>query len=403
MITQDYFIGRQPIYDRFLNVIGYELLYRRIESDEADFTDGDLATTQVLLNAFTDAGLKSVVGSQRAFINCTRNFLLEKLPIPLPPEQVVLEVLEKIPVDEALINALRDLRQRGFQIALDDVSNLEQVIPLLRYAHIVKLDLTEIDPLALPAMVASLRTRGLRVLAEKVETHQEFERCRFMGIDYYQGYFLCRPKLVKGQSIAPARLAVLQSLAALNDPDVAFDHLEVIVSQDVSLSYRLLRLVNSASYGLARRVTSIRQALSLIGIENTRNWMMLFLLADLGNKPSELLVYASSRGKMCESISKAAHLGKPASAFLVGLLSVLDALTDQTMEQAISGLPLLDDMIEALLMRRGVYGTILTQVEMIERNELTVEQLVDVDIHRMQSLYVESLEYANQVKSLLSD
>ena len=190
------FVGRQPIYNRNVEVIGYELLFRPYEGEKANVIDGDYATSQVILNTFMEIGLEEIVGEGLAFINLTRSFIEEKYPIPLLQNRVVLEVLEDINIDKNLIDSLNDLSKRGFQIALDDVINPSDIDPLLGVANIVKLDLMGLEFERLPEYVATLRCHKLKLLAEKVETQAEFDHCMELGFDYFQGFFLSRPNIV---------------------------------------------------------------------------------------------------------------------------------------------------------------------------------------------------------------
>lgn len=260
------FVGRQPIYDRQLKVVGYELLFRSYEADHAEFVDGDRATSQVILNTFTEIGLERLVGNGLAFINLTRSFILGEYPPPLAKHRVVLEILEKIPVDKELIEALRVLSARGYQLALDDVVDPHDVGQLLDIADFVKLDLAAVERGRLEEHVTTLRQRKVKLLAEKVETQDVFELCRDLGFDYFQGYFLCRPNVVRGQRMPATRLAIMRLLAKLQVPDIEFGRLEEIVRHDISLSYKLLRLINSAFYARPTEIKSIRQALTLLGI-----------------------------------------------------------------------------------------------------------------------------------------
>jgi c-di-GMP phosphodiesterase len=258
----DIFIGRQPIYDRQLRVIGYELLYRSNGADRAEINNADFATSQVVLNAFAEMGLDRIVGNKKAFINLTKNFFLEKYPIPFLPDQVVLEIPENTQVDEELTQAIKTFKQRGFQIALDDVSLVSSVLPLLKLADIVKMNLIEIDRQRLPGIVTALRKSNILLLAEKVETRDEFNLCNQLGFDYFQGYFLCRPETIQSKKLPTSRMVILQLINKIQNPYVDFKALEEILAQDVILSYKLLRLVNSSYYSPTVRIDSIQQAVS---------------------------------------------------------------------------------------------------------------------------------------------
>ena len=247
-------VGRQPIFNRNMEIYAYELLYRSDQTNRAVINDGDQATINVILNTLLEMGLENIVGHSLAFINLTRNFIVGKYPIPLPTNRVVIEVLEDIKSDEELLNALRDLYQSGFTIALDDVLEAERVSPFCGISSIVKLDLPQIDRLILPDLVASIKKLGMRVLAEKVETLSDYNMCRRLGVDYYQGYFLCKPNIVKGNKMDTSRLVVMQSLAMLQNQKTSFTDLETIIARDIGLTYKLLRLSNSGYYSFSTEV-----------------------------------------------------------------------------------------------------------------------------------------------------
>ena len=230
----DMLIGRQPIFNRALDVIGYELLYRTPHMPHrAHIVDGDQATTQVLLNAFSMVGFENLVGNKLGFVNVTENFLLGKYPIPFPPGVLALEVLENVHITPQLIEALYSLSEQGYLIVLDDVKNVENVQPLLNVTRMVKLDLPSINRVNLQGMITYFKSAGIKLLAEKVETHQEYEYCQRLGFDYFQGYFLYRPNVIRARHIDSAKQVIIQALAAINDPQVSFNALDKYLSRDV--------------------------------------------------------------------------------------------------------------------------------------------------------------------------
>ncbi|MDO9122352.1 MAG: EAL domain-containing protein, partial [Anaerolineaceae bacterium] len=281
-------VGRQPIFNRTMQVYAYELLYRSGDGNRADFSDADKATTQVVLNALIEIGLESIVGDAIVFINLTRNFLVGNFPILLPSNRVVIEILETVESDPQLLEAVSALRNKGFTLALDDVITLDRISPFVGIANIIKLDLMQIDRVDLPDIVAGVKSSGFKVLAEKVETQADYNLCRRLGVDYYQGYFLCRPNVVRSQKMDSSRLVIMQSIAMLQNQKTNFTDLETIIARDVGLSYKLLRLSNSGYYSFTTEVKSLRQAISLIGLDTMRGWMSLFLMSSLVDKPPEL-------------------------------------------------------------------------------------------------------------------
>jgi Predicted signal transduction protein containing EAL and modified HD-GYP domains len=362
----DIYVGRQPIYNRKLEVVGYELLYRSSLDNQAQFLDGDQATGEVILNTFLELGLENIAGRYPAFINLSRSFLVGDKPLPFSHKRVVLEILEDTVPDATVIDALRRLVQAGYIIALDDFVYRPELEPLLELAHIVKLDVYGTASDVLAQRVAQLRPRKLRLLAEKVETHEEFERCKQLGFDYFQGYFFSKPNIMRGRSRPANRLALMTLLAELQHPDTDINKLEALVAQDAALTYRLLRYANSPCVAIRRKVESLRRALVIIGANTIKNWITLILFTRIDDKPRELVVTALVRARMCELLGAAQHHDGLDRFFTVGLLSAMDALMDQTMEEVLDGLPLVDEVKVALRSRDGKLGQVLEQVLLYE-------------------------------------
>lgn len=397
----DVFVGRQPIFDRALDVVAYELLFRSSDTNWADITDGEYATSQVVHDAFMEIGLESLVGSKRAFINLTRDFILQDYTAVFPTDRVVLEVLENIVIDAELIEAIRALSRQGYTIALDDFVFDENLHPLVEVADIVKVDVLALARPALRQNVARLRQYDVKLLAEKVETRDELAYCQELGFDYFQGYFLCEPDIVKGQRSPANRLAVLRLLAKLQEAETTLAQLEAIIRQDVSLSFKLLRLVN-ADPSLPHQIESIHQALLHLGTKFITAWASLIMLADIGDKPHELMVTALIRGKMCELLAGSQHLPDKERFFTVGLFSVLDAMLDSPMADIVASLPLTEDVAQALLTYEGVVGTTLRSVLAYERNNWEAIHELDLDRWVIGETYVQALVWASAVGDQLS-
>ncbi|WP_127476445.1 EAL and HDOD domain-containing protein [Sulfurivermis fontis] len=400
----DVFVARQPIFDRRQQVVAYELLYRARDSRVAEISDPDLATTEVFINTFMDIGLDRVTGQRRAYINLTRPFLLGQYPLPFHQDSVTLEVLEDIVPDTELIEALRGLSQQGFEIALDDFTFRPELVPLLRIADVVKLDIRQLDAEALQQHVALLRRFGVRLLAEKVETRAEFARCLELGFDLFQGYFFCAPAVLRGKQAVPSRLATLRLLHKLNVPEFRFDELAQTISTDATLAYKLLRYINSAYFGLRRKVESIRHALVLLGQKNIRIWLNLIALSHLQDKSHELMVTTLARARMCEliAISRGQEQDKD-KYFLVGLFSALDAFVDMPMAEIIESISLADDIVEGITRRSGPLGTVLEMVLHTERGEWASMNPLGLSAAQINSAYLQSIAWAGEMMQLLGD
>lgn len=368
-IVSDVFVGRQPIYGRRLELFAYELLYRGADVDFADFAEGDRATSQVLLNTFTEFGLERVVGSHVAFVNLTRGFVTGEYPLPVPRDRVVLEILEDIEPDEEVLRGIETLRSQGFTVALDDFLYEERLRPLVELADIVKVDVLDVDDDEIRRRAEALRPFGCRLLAEKIESRSQFDVCVDAGYELFQGYFLARPNIVQGTSIGSSRLNLLRLLAALQDPACTFEEVEGIVGQDVSLTYRLLRHINAAAYGMPRQIDSIHETVVYLGLGTVKNLACLFLLSTIDDKPHELLITSMLRARFAANLAAGVGRSDVQGFFAVGLFSVLDALLDLPMERVLAQLPLAEDLRRALLDGLGPLGAAVRCVVAYERGE----------------------------------
>lgn len=396
------FLGRQPIFDTELSVYAYELLFRSGDGNQASIVDGEQATLQTLVNTLTEFGLDEVVGDRLAFLNLNRSLLLRHADLPAMQQRFVLEVLEDIEPDAEVIAALQALAQKGFCIALDDFVYHERLRPLVELADIIKIDVLQLTPEQLQEHVKRIKPLGVKLLAEKVETHEQFEFCKSLGFDYFQGYFLSRPKVLSSRRLPANRLAVLQLLEKIQNPDVSVPELERLISQDVSLSYRILKYINSARFASGSKVESIKRAVVMIGLRQLRALTSLFVLSQLDDKPVELMRTALVRGRMCELLSQALGAGPPETHFTVGLFSTLDALLDRPIEEIVGTLPLNTDVIDALTHREGVAGTILSCVIACERGEWTADSSPGFDPAAVARAYRDALVWTDATTNLLN-
>ncbi len=393
----EYFIARQPIFDRGLNLYAYELLFRSSHVNHMPpDVDAEAATAQVL-SASSDIGLKELVGDHLAFINLPHRFIDEPDLFPLPPDQVVLEVLESVEINSNTMDGIRSLVKKGFTIALDDFVYHERFDEVLPFVHIVKLEVPAIEESAWAEEIQRLKARGCRVLAEKIETEEQFEMLVELGCDYFQGYFFARPKVVSGRRIAPSKLGMLQLLSRINDPDTNIETLGDLVSRDVALSVRALRYVNSAATALNRRIESIHEAVIYLGRDTIRNWVALFMLSSIDDKPSELMIMALIRGKFCELLGDAARKDDLGAYFTVGLFSILDALMDAPMAEIVQQLAVSDDMAEALNNHRGAKGEALTIAIALERGAPETLDLSSLPSELLADLHHQATLWADEV------
>jgi EAL and modified HD-GYP domain-containing signal transduction protein len=336
-------IARQPIFDRETQVYGYELLFRASEySDRFDGGDAAAATTQVLAHTFLGIGLDNVLSGRKAFVNFDRSLLTGSLHSILPRKDVVLEVLETVDAGPEVLAACRRLRAEGFTIALDDFVSRDETEPLTEFAQVIKVDLQATSRAEQQRMLGAYKPRGIAMLAEKVETQEEFKWALDAGYDFFQGYFFARPAVVPGRQIQPVKAACLGLLSETQRGELNFDRIGTLIASDVALSWQLLRYVNSALHARREGIHSIPQALNLVGENNIRHWAALATLPVLArNKPDELVTLALVRAHFSERLAQLANMAGVSGgcltgdAFLMGMLSVVDALLDLPLKEAL--------------------------------------------------------------------
>jgi EAL and modified HD-GYP domain-containing signal transduction protein len=396
-------VARQAIFDKDLNVYAYELLFRsnnkQIISGVID-SFGDEATSRVINYTFMELGIERVIGNHLAFVNLTRKFILTDDPLPFAQDRVVLEILEDIVPDAELIAATQKLVDQGYLIALDDFIFEESLRPLVQLAAIIKIDLLAFSEQVLIEQVTLLKQENVKLLAEKVETQEQYQLCKKLGFDYFQGYFFSRPTIIEGQAIPDSQLNLLSIITKLQNQNVEIDDIEQLISQDVGLTYKLLRLLNSAAIGLPRKIESIKQGLILLGLKAIRTWTTLIALNNMKFTPPELMANTLIRAKMCEQL--ASHYNCSAEAgFLVGLFSTIDAMLSYPMDELLKALPLNDDIKQALSGSMGTLGELLNVVIQYEHGLWDEVNTELVSLEQLGQYYINATEWTIQTQSNL--
>lgn len=390
------FIARQPIFDAELDVQAYELLFRDEDVSVANISDGNMASSQVMINAFLEIGIDSISDNRISFINLTRDFIVGRLPLPVAPNAVVIEILEDIVVDEELILALKDFSSQGFMLALDDYTFTDDKKPLFDIVDIVKIDIMDCDRDTLVSDVRALQKCNVKLLAEKVETREDFELCKSLNFDFYQGYFISRPEVIKGQALNPNRISLLEILTMLEDPDCNVDVLENLLSQDVTISYKILRIINSSFFGFRRKIDSVKQAIVSLGMKAIRDWFVILALTSIDDKPRELIMLTLVRARMMQVLAKKKGLN-PDPCFTAGLFSSIDAIMDQPMDEVLKELPLSSDISNALVKRQGEVGELLSLVLNYERGNWSEVTGNGISADDLSSAYLESMAWATEL------
>ncbi|MBL7141044.1 MAG: HDOD domain-containing protein [Planctomycetes bacterium] len=401
-LTTSVFVARQPIFHRAKNVHGYELLFRSGRENRYDGRDGDASTRDVIAASFVDIGLDELTGGQRGFVNFTRNLLLEDMADLLPPDLITVEILENVDPDEEIIRACQRLKDAGYTLALDDFVVADINHPLLDLADIVKVDFAATSPEDRKRLADFLCGRHIKPLAEKVETEEDFQQAEADGYHYFQGYFFSKPIIHEGKSIAGNKLAHLRLLEQVNRPEMSLDQIETVIKQDIPLTYKLLRFMNSVWFGTRYKVSSIKRALVMLGPKEIRKWFALISLREMGaDKPNELFVHGMIRAKMSEGIAPLSGMAKHASElFLMGMFSVMDALLDAPMVDVLSKLPLDENVKAALLGQDSPFRPVYDLVSTYELGQW--DRFCDhatrlkVDLATVPPIFGESLKWANQ-------
>jgi c-di-GMP-related signal transduction protein len=368
----DVFVARQPIFDRQWRVYGYELLYRSSQSDNKfDGTDSATATKQVISNTLLSIGLENIACGKKAFLNFDRSLLNEGIYLSLPREVTVIEILESVEPTVDLIELCKAIHGQGYAIALDDFVPSAKFEPLTRLAQLIKVDTRLTDRAEQERLLQTYRPRGIALLAEKIETHEEFEWARAAGYDYFQGYFFARPNVMQSHQIPASKLNCLRLLSEVQHADLNFERVKDLIASDVSLTYKLLRYANSALFGRHDEIKSIGHALANVGADNIRRWVALAALPMLAtDKPGELVRLSIVRARFCESLVQRAGITLRNEAFLMGMFSLLDALLDQPLEDALRAVSLRPVITQALLGTAPDRNPLATIYKLTRRYEL---------------------------------
>ena len=393
--THEVLVSRQAIYNPELDTIAYTLCFH--SGKMHDFH----AVAQGLLTSFLETGLEALVGPKRVFLPLTRGFVLLGYGTAFPPERVVLVLPAALTGDEELLEVLHEVSVQGYAIALADNLGHDPLPSCVEHATFLTFDVSTLDRPTLEQRVARLQAYALPLVAQQVQTWDDFQYCRDLGFAFFHGTFVCQPAVLTSQRLPTNQLALIPLLAALQDPLDTVDTLASLISRDVALSYRLLRAINTAAYGLVRPITSIRQAVRLLGITAITRWTTLMLLTEVRDKPSELMTLAMVRATMCEQLAQTLAPHDAASCFLVGLFSVLDALLDRPMPEVLHALPLAEEVQRALLDQTGSLGAILHSVLAYERGNWEEATRLGLDQNSTVDAYLHAIAWAVETRAAL--
>jgi EAL and modified HD-GYP domain-containing signal transduction protein len=405
MSGQQFFLGRQPIMGRERELVAYELLFRSSETNAAAISDDMAASSVVIQHTFTDLGVQSALGNKRGFINLSEDLLMSDIIEMLPRDRVVLEILETVRLTEEVVARCRQLKRAGYALALDDVTVLTEerktVLPFMKF---VKLDVLQMGHTEIGELVAGVKPYGIGVLAEKIDTQEQYDTCWALGFDLFQGYFFAKPVILSGHAMQPSTVALLK-LFALTARDAEIDEIETALKQAPDLTVRLLRMANSVGVSPVNKISGIRNAIAVLGRRQINRLAQIMMFARNGAaRPGTdpLLQAAVVRGRLMESMAESLgwHALKD-RAFMVGMLSLVDALFGQTLSDLVDLLNLDDSVRAAVMNRDGRLGTLLQLAEALERVDVKqaamyMDQLGLRDFDRLNRMQVEALIWAGK-------
>src|SRR5471032_2432805 len=379
--VREFYLGRQPILDRNQALFGYELLFRNAPVGPANVGNDLTATAAVIAHA-SQLGMEKVIGDALGFVNVDADVIMSDIFVFLPREKVVLEIVESMTVTPELRTRISELVGHGYTFALDDVTDdtghVAALLPLVEY---VKMDMRTVDPQVLASLAPRFKQEQKKLVAEKVETREEFKTGLDLGFDYFQGYYFAKPAIITGKKLSPSQLAVME-LMTLVTSDADNMDIERAIKRDVSLALNLLRLVNTPAVGARQRIDSLSQAVTVLGRRQLQRWLQIMLYAEpskRGHSMTPLLMLATTRGRLLELLAGKLRPSQRQAAdvaFTVGIMSLMDTLFGIPMSEILAQIPVNEDVSEALLYRDGFFGDLLKLAECIERIEEMEDHIV---------------------------
>ena len=405
----DVFIARQPIFDRKKRLFAYEILYRSsMENAFPAQMDSNEATQAVLAHVLLNVGLDTITGNRRALINFTEHHLLTGTPLQLPRERCVIEILESVQPTAEILEACQSLCSEGYVLALDDFDFNEMLRPLLPFVRIIKVDFQAVDRTTLGLQMEQWQSeQAITWLAEKIETLEEFQHAQSLGFEYFQGHFLDKPQILRKKTIDPSQVILLNLLAEVCRPEINMRKVESLVAPDVSLSYKLLRYINSVYYSLVSKVESVRYALTYLGEMGVRQFISMAATAAISRgKPSELMRLSMVRAKQCQLLAQACgREDESPQLYLLGLFSLLDAMLDVSMADLVATLPLSSELKLALTEHGGRFAPYLLATIAYERGDFQASadhlSILSIEPATMITAYLQAVAWADDFEANL--
>ena len=402
-----FYAARQPILDVNKKLYAYELLFRDSIDNVFPDIDGDEATSKMIEASKFNMDISDFTGSKPAFINFTLETLIQGYPEMLTNEEVVVEILETIKPGKKLLALCKDLHSKGYTIALDDYEHQSVWLHFYPFIKMIKIDIQKSNIEEIHQVIEAVKDHPhIDLLAEKVETYQEYDQALQLGFTYFQGFFFAKPEMVKTKNLSPSQLAMAELLYETSKPELDLSSITSVFERDVSLSYKLLRYANSAMFRRHSEISTIKQALVILGLTELKRFIgLMFAVTANPDKPTELIKVAMTRAKFCELVTKDMTSQLDDSiAFLTGLLSMIDAILDEELEVVLGKLPLTHEIKDPLLTRKGTMAAIIKLVEFIEhaqwgKTHIIIEKL-QLDKEQVVKHYNEALAWADEQSQL---
>ena len=395
------FVARQPIFNRGEQSVAYELLYRKSEVNSYTHIDGDEATADVIINGFFNIGVEELSEGKKCFINFTENLLNLKLPTYFEPESIVVEILEDIPINKELVSICQELKELGYTIALDDFAIQEsyELLPeLLKYVDIIKIDFLQTSLYDRRRMITRYKSHQVSFLAEKVETREEFELALKDGFDLFQGYFFSKPDVLSAQDVPAYFQTHYQISEELSRSEPNINDIASKIEQDVALSYKLLRLINTAAFFTRNKINSIKHALVFIGLKEFKKWIYVLTIKQIDHEKNtgqeEVIKLSLIRAHLCEQLSQKIGKNDPSPYLLAGMFSLIDNLLHCSIDDALQKLPLSDEIKDAINGKDNEIGKVLNWTIQIEKCNWNLSDL-PLTANEISECYRNAIQWSN--------
>lgn len=402
-ILNDLMMAQQPIFDRKKGIFGYELLFRGKDPLNANIIDNNAATSQVLVNLCMGITKLEIQLRKPLFINMTTDLMLSDAFMPISPDTVYIEILEDQKITLEFIEVVKKWQLAGYRFALDDYQFDAEYHALLPYVSIVKIDVLLTPPSEYTKELNELKSKGLTILAEKVEDLAMFELCKKLGFDLFQGYFLQRPEIINGKKINSASSRSIELVNALQNNDISISEITKLVSVNPQLSYQLLRILNSPICGITKTISSIQEAIVFIGLVQLKKWALLLTFTSSTKLPMTLLKILLTRGRCCQLLAKSKHSKRTDSAFMVGILSGIDAVFNVEKSIILNEIALDNDVLDAIMTQSGDLGSYLTQtLDCEEQNWHGLDALQTEERAHLNRAFLDAMVWADEVMTSIN-